>query len=220
MGAGKLLKVLGAAVLLVAALVCGCSTRQKGNPLRISCVGDSITYGYGLADRDRTCWVALLPGLLPEGSETANYGVSGSCALADGYYPWEQTFEAHRFWEDSEDLVIVMLGTNDVFDPAWSAETFERDLGALVDKIRGKEAHPRVVLMIPPTIPQSASADKRVIEEAAPVILRIAERTDAAVINLYELTRGHPEWFGDGLHPNERANEEMAACIAEALTSL
>ena len=213
--AAALLCLLGFAV--VRACGRGEEPVQAPRPASISCVGDSITFGYGLSNRDATCWTELLPGLLDDGSTTANFGVTGSCALRDGAYPWIRTALAYRFWESEEDIVILMLGTNDVCDGRWDAAEFERDYAELVADIQAKPSSPQVFVMIPPAIYASPDLDARLVEEAAPAIERVAEEAGATVIDLHALTAGHPEWLPDGIHPNEEGNEAIAELIAEVL---
>ncbi len=140
-----LLLLVGAiAFLAVRGCRAGAAVAPAQGPVRISCVGDSITYGFGLADREHECWTFLLEGRLPEGSSVGNYGVSGSCAMSCGYYPWTRTAQSHVFWEAEEDVVILMLGTNDVADSAWDAGAFEQSFEELVDRILAKPGHPRL----------------------------------------------------------------------------
>lgn len=191
--------------------------RARVAPIRISCVGDSITFGYGLGDREEECWVSLLPALLADGCRAGNYGLSGSCVLSDGYLPWLGSPQAREFWAAEEDLVIVMLGTNDVADAAWDAERFEGEYGDLVARVQHKAGNPRVIIMLPPRIFASPALDETLVEEAIPAIRRVQERAGADLVDLYTLTMDHPEWFDDGLHPNAEGNEAIAACVADAI---
>lgn len=213
-----LLLLVGAiAFLAVRGCRAGAAVAPAQGPVRISCVGDSITYGFGLADREHECWTFLLEGRLPEGSSVGNYGVSGSCAMSCGYYPWTRTAQSHVFWEAEEDVVILMLGTNDVADSAWDAGAFEQSFEELVDRILAKPGHPRLIIMLPPHVFASPTMNERLESEAIPAMRRVAQRSDAGIVDLYTLTDSHPEWFDDGLHPNAEGNEAIEAAVAEAL---
>ncbi|RVU97696.1 hypothetical protein EII22_06060 [Coriobacteriales bacterium OH1046] len=210
------------AVLAMGALMLGFfmqGRRVRIAPARISCVGDSITFGFGLGNREEECWVSLLPALLADGCETGNYGLSGSCVLSDGSLPWLESPRAREFWAMEEDLVIVMLGTNDVADAAWDVERFESEYGELVERVQHKAGNPRVIVMLPPRIFASPALDETLVGEAIPAIRRVQERAGADLVDLYTLTMDHPEWFDDGLHPNAEGNEAIAACIADTIRS-
>lgn len=101
--------VLGAATLLAA-------------PTRVACVGDSITFGYGLADRDKTSYPAQLQVLLdekfPNKYEVRNFGNSGRGIYLDSMrgnekrgFKWMKEHEEARRWKP--DIVICNLGIND-----------------------------------------------------------------------------------------------------------
>lgn len=218
--AAKLVAVVLMAALTIGALVLGFFMRGKRiqvAPARISCVGDSITFGFGLENREQECWVSLLPALLADGCQTSNYGLSGSCVLSDGFMPWLESPQAREFWAVEEDLVIVMLGTNDTADAAWDVGHFESEYGELVARIQQKPGNPHVIIMLPPRIFASPALDETLVEEAIPAIRRVQERAGAGLVDLYTLTMDHPEWFDDGLHPNAAGNEAIAACIADAI---
>ena len=64
------------------------AARQKAptTPLRVACVGNSVTYGYGLRNRDRDAYPVRLQEMLDEyyGSgrfEVGNFGRSGATLL-------------------------------------------------------------------------------------------------------------------------------------------
>jgi sialate O-acetylesterase len=42
--------------------------------VRIACVGNSVTYGYGIANRERDSYPAQLQRMLGEGYEVRNFG--------------------------------------------------------------------------------------------------------------------------------------------------
>ena len=56
-------------------------------PLRVACVGDSITYGHGIADRDHDTYPAILDSLLGNKFNVQNFGVSGTTALKKSNMP-------------------------------------------------------------------------------------------------------------------------------------
>ena len=83
---------MAAAVVAVAAPA---AKKQKAPaaPLRVACVGNSVTYGYGLSHRERDAYPVRLQEVLDEhyGAgrfEVGNFGHSGATLLYKGHRPY------------------------------------------------------------------------------------------------------------------------------------
>ena len=68
------------------------SAKSKG-PIRVACIGNSITYGYGLADREHEAYPVLLQQKLGAKYQVENFGKSGATLLARGHRPYFQQEE-------------------------------------------------------------------------------------------------------------------------------
>ncbi len=85
---------------------------------RISCCGDSITYGL-MATSEEKSYPSVLQKLLGEGYEVLNFGRSGATVIddfdvvPDRYSPYDKTDEYKKSLESFPDIVILMLGMND-----------------------------------------------------------------------------------------------------------
>ena len=62
--------------------------KPAGEAVRVACVGDSITYGSGIPDREHNSYPAQLQKLLGDGYEVRNFGVSGATLLKNGDKPY------------------------------------------------------------------------------------------------------------------------------------
>lgn len=62
--------------------------QEKVAPIRVACVGNSITFGSSIANRDKDSYPAVLGQMLGEGYEVRNFGFSGRVLLMDGDYPY------------------------------------------------------------------------------------------------------------------------------------
>ncbi|MCI6432609.1 MAG: GDSL-type esterase/lipase family protein [Oliverpabstia sp.] len=212
------------ALILVAIVLVAWNLIQMINPkkeVKIACVGDSLTYGMGVEDREENCYPMVLQNMLGTDSYTiGNFGVNGATLQKEGNQPYweEKRYEQSVFFEP--DIVVLMLGTNDTKEENWKgSEAFRKDYEALIEEYEKLDTKPTVILLTPPVLYQSsemitdvrASSDSIVSEEAQ-VILEIGNEKELSVINLYELTGNHPEWYNtDGVH----LNAEGAAAIAD-----
>ncbi len=191
--------------------------------VRVSCVGDSITYGYGVLGHREDAWPALLSRLSDGQFTTLNYGLCNRTLLSTGDMPYLKENNARLFLEDNEDIVLLMLGTNDSKPSIMDEELFEKEYAELVDRILAKPCHPRLYVMLPPCIFKSSGRsmpDRDNLENSViPAILRVAEKKGVEVIDLFTLTENRPQWFEDGIHPNREGNRAIAQYIAGRLSS-
>jgi lysophospholipase L1-like esterase len=86
----------------------GSSSKWKGKT--ISALGDSITYGYGLTNRDTERWTALLAN--KTGATVNNYGLNSS-KVSNITGDEVASFVDRRENVPSSDLIIIFGGTND-----------------------------------------------------------------------------------------------------------
>ena len=89
------------------------------DPVRIACVGDSITEGSGLGNPAVESYPARLQRLLGTHYLVRNFGVSGRTLLKKGDYPyWKES--AYRLSRDfAPDIVLIKLGSNDAKSFNW-----------------------------------------------------------------------------------------------------
>ena len=86
------------------------SAKGKESPVqRVACVGNSVTYGYGLSDREHTAYPVVLQQLLGEGFDVRNFGHSGATLLRHGHRPYTQLPEFRQAMDFKADLVVIHL---------------------------------------------------------------------------------------------------------------
>lgn len=186
--------------------------------MTIVCIGDSITYGYGVDNPAQNAWPALLGNKLGEGWKAVNLGVSGTTLLDEGAFPYRSTGNVERAKELDPSIAFIMLGSNDSVDPRWSIESYRAQLNALIDELESASTHDvQIILMAPPCTfyhlndaIHSESINRVLGEVIRPAVKDVAEEKGALYIDLYEFTEDHPEWFPDKLHPNEEGNAAFA----------
>lgn len=185
--------------------------------IRIACVGNSITYGYGLQNPDVESYPAVLQKLLGDGYEVENFGVSARTLLQDGDYPYMKENKFKEALNFLPDIVTIKLGTNDSKSYNWKYHGhFKRDLNIMIDKFHSLKSHPKIYLCLP--IPSDRKewgiSDSIIINGVIPYIKEVALERKLHVIDLYSaLLPFYPQVYIDNVHPNKYGN----VIIAEAL---
>ena len=198
----------------------GHATPADSPPIKVACVGDSITFGAGIENREEHAYPAQLGRMLGPGWEVRNFGVSGTTLLRTGDAPYTKTpqfQEAKRF---APDVVVLMLGTNDSKPQNWKRKgRFIADATDLIETFRNLPSHPTVWLCKPvPVFPERWGISNAVVlHEVIPHLDAVISRSEAAGIDCYTSLAAHPEHFPDKVHPNAAGATIIAETVAAAL---
>ena len=189
--------------------------------IRIACIGDSITYGASIKNRDRDCYPAQLGRMLGEKWQVRNFGVSGATLLKKGDPPYwnQQAFKDALAYNPN--VVIIKLGTNDTKPQNWKyKDQFAADYADMIDRFAELPSSPRIWICQPvPAYPERwGISDTRIKNEVIPLVDQIAHSKHVQVIYLYEPLSGKPELFPDLIHPNAEGAHGIAKEIYDALT--
>ena len=106
----------------------------KPGALRVACIGNSITDGFGIEMATQIGYPAQLQKLLGNGYYVKNFGVSGRTLLNKGDLPYQK----EKAWRDAlafnADIIIIKLGTNDSKPENWQFNKgFKEDLQQMTD---------------------------------------------------------------------------------------
>ena len=198
-------------------------------PIKIACVGDSITYGAFVHDRVRHCYPAQMAKRLGPYYQVRNFGANGCTIVRGGDHPYIERGLYQRSLDYLPDLVILMMGCNDSKTINWPGmEGFLRDYRAVLDTYRALPSHPRVILMTPPSLYVLPGSDEALRKERetrdlrigmiAQEIERLAAMEHLACVNITVATEQHPEWFlRDGTHPDARGAGAIARLAYQAV---
>lgn len=192
-----------------------------GTPtLKIACVGDSITYGAGIPDREQQAFPRVLGEQLGPTYRVRNFGVNGRTALQKGDFPYQETRAYKKALKYQPDLVFLMLGTNDSkLQNRIHLSEFAADYRALINRFRALKSNPRIVLLLPPPAfleDTSSIWDPVIRGKIRPIIQQIAYEEALEIVDLYPQFVEHPELLPDKIHPSARG----AAMIAERLAEV
>lgn len=190
--------------------------------VRVACVGDSITFGHGIADRDHDTYPALLDSLLGSGYDVRNFGISGRTLMNCGDVPYmsEQIYQDAKAFQPQ--IVTIMLGTNDSKPQNWiCGQNFKSDLLLLINSFRELPSKPEVWLCLPtPAMGHAWAINDSIISgNIIPIIKEVAAEERLSLIDLNTPFLGHREYFPDTIHPNEEGQQRIADVIYNALTS-
>ncbi len=194
---------------------------EQSVPIRIACVGDSITFGLGIKNRREKSYPAQLAATLGDKWLVRNFGVSGATLLKKGSKPyWKQKAfnNAHDF---QPHIVIIKLGTNDSKPQNWKHKAeYVADYITLIKSFRELDSNPKVWICYPvPAYPgRSGITDRVMKEEVMPLIDKVSKQADVKIIDLYSALSDKKEMFPDTVHPNAKGAKLIAEIISAKIT--
>lgn len=191
------------------------------NKTRIACIGNSITYGAGMADRENNNYPTQLQAMLGNAYEVMNFGVNGTTLLKKGDNPYWKTTQYVAAIASKPNIVFIKLGTNDskTFNRPFYNE-FENDYKELISSFSKLETKPRIILLlpVPSFLPDSNSIYDPVIKnKIIPMIQKVSYETHLELINLYPLFVDKPDLFPDKIHPSSLGATIIAKRLYEAV---
>ncbi len=197
---------------------------QSANYLRtrIACVGDSITYGYSISNRNRNSYPAQLGEMLGNQWSVRNFGVSGATLLEKGDNPYLETLEFNLAHEFKPNVVVILLGTNDSIPVNWRYKSnYIKDYIALINSFKRIDSNPNIWICYPvPVYSKPLSTSDRIIRnEIIPMINMIASQTNVKIIDLYKPFSNKQHLFPDFVHPNAEGLEIIAKEVFNAIIS-
>ncbi len=196
---------------------------SQAQSVKVACVGNSITYGYLIPDREHNSYPAQLQTLLGDGYEVRNFGRSATTALSKGDRPYRDTEQYRASLEFNPDIVLIKMGTNDSKPRNWQyGAEFETDVQQIIDSYRNLSSRPRVILLTPIRCfmtRENDINDSTITRCIAPAIKRLAKKNKLELIDMYDLFPApwNPALMPDRLHPSAEGAAMMARRIASRI---
>lgn len=214
-------------MFLVATLVCTAGAAAK---TKIACVGNSITYGYGLSDQDRS--TKSYPGRLQALFGTANYtiendGVNAMTMTNKDNSSYWKTSAFSQVFAFQPNIITIKLGTNDTKPQYWDSYgrgvQYKADYLAMIDTFSHMASKPKIWLVLPVPVFSNPTATSwgirdSVIKKIIPIIKEIGTERNLPVIDANTPLLSFPQYFRvDGVHPDSTGLDTIAHVIYRAL---
>ncbi len=197
---------------------------MAAEPIRVACVGNSITYGLTLDDPAKESYPTQLQQLLGNTYQVRNFGHSGTTLLSRGHRPYIEQQEYKDALAFKPNIVVIHLGINDTDPRDWPffRDDFTKDYIALIRSFQA--VNPKAQFYIAKMTPIShrhhrflaGTRDWHKLIQAA--IERVARATGARLIDFYSPMLPFPNVQPDGIHPNKTGATILARTVYEALT--
>jgi lysophospholipase L1-like esterase len=202
---------------VLAALATGLHAQTTTTPVRVACVGDSITEG----SHSTLSYPKQLQTLLGAGYLVKNFGVGGRTLLKEGDHPyWKE--KAYTEAKDFQpNIVFIMLGTNDTKAQNWKfKDNFAAELKELVESFKNLDTKPAIFLCRPPPVVGAGNygINEPNLQVLFPIIDQVAQDEGATVLDMHAALEDHPETEADRIHPNAAGDGMIAKVAADAVT--
>ena len=205
------------------ALILSCATYAQ-DKIKVACVGNSITYGTGVADREVNAYPVKLQGMLGDKYEVGNFGKPGATLLNKGHRPYTQQQEYKDALAFAGDIVVIHLGINDTDPRNWPnyQDEFISDYRALMQSFR--EVNPKVRFLLARMTPLSdrhyrfESGTRDWHAEIQLAIECIAKAEGVQLIDFHEPLYPYPYMLEDAVHPNAEGAAILAKTVYEGIT--
>lgn len=197
---------------------------QNKPTIRVACVGNSITYGTGIEDREHFSYPVQLQKMLGYKYVVGNFGKPGATLLRHGHRPY---FEQNEFKEAMRfrgDIVVIHLGINDTDPRNWPnyRDEFVTDYLALIDSLRSVNHNARFIIARMTPIahrhPRFISGTKLWHTEIQQAIETVAKVSGAELIDFHAPLYPYPNLLPDAIHPNAEGAGILARTVYGGIT--
>lgn len=192
-------------------------------PVKIVCIGNSITEGFGNTSQAKA-WPGQLGVLLGQDYSVLNCGVSGTTMFKNSESPYWKTDRFVKAKEANPQILIIALGTNDADPWRWNKlkSEFKADYLDMVAQFREQGKDPIIyVCLAPPLFGEVKKPQNTVVEnELIPLVKEIAQEIDAQVIDFHTPLLNAHSGFPDDVHPDDSGATLMAKIAEKKIKSI
>ncbi len=192
--------------------------------VKVACIGDSVTFGYGIDYRDSLSYPTQLRRLLGDSFEVGSFGKSGATLLRKGHNPYFETEEFKQALGYKPDIAVIHLGLNDTDPRNWPKfqGEFEQDYGFLIDTLKQINPEVRILLAeLSPIFsghPRFKSGTRDWHHEISEKIQQIAKDHQVELVDFFSPLHSRPDLFPDQLHPTAEGAKILAQVVFSRIT--
>lgn len=209
--------------ILIALLFVSLSLFAQKRMIKVACIGNSVTYGYGLQHREQESYPVRLQILVGSNYDVRNFGHSGATLLKKGHNPYYKTQEFEEAISFAPDIAIIHLGLNDTDPRDWPDyhDDFEADYAWLITQFR--KANPAVKIYIcwlTPIFsghPRFKSGTRDWYWKIQNLIAEIARVNHVGLIDFHSPLYARPNLFVDNIHPDKEGASILASTVSDAV---
>lgn len=210
--------------IIIALCLSTALSMRAADKIKVACVGNSITYGTGIVNREADSYPAQLQELLGEEYEVLNFGRPGATLLVHGHRPYTAQPEFRSALDFKGDIVVIHLGVNDTDPRNWPnyRDEFITDYCALIDSFRLVNPNARIIIARLSPISnrhhrfQSGTRDWQ--DEIQQVIPLVAKARNTELTDFHTPLYNRPDLIPDGIHPNKYGAAIMAKTVFQHIT--
>lgn len=197
---------------------------QNKPTIRVACVGNSITYGTGIEDREHFSYPVQLQKMLGDKYVVGNFGKPGATLLRHGHRPYFEQNEFKEAMRFKGDIVVIHLGINDTDPRNWPnyRDEFVTDYLALIDSLRSVNHNARFIIARMTPIahrhPRFISGTKLWHTEIQQAIETVAKVSGAELIDFHAPLYPYPNLLPDAIHPNAEGAGILARTVYGGIT--
>lgn len=211
-------------IIVLLLSICGLAAYGQEKIVKVACIGDSVTYGTGIEDRENDSYPSQLQQLLGDGYEVGNFGRPGATLLRKGHRPYMDQPEFKDALEFAGDIAVIHLGLNDTDPRNWPnyRDEFIGDYLALTDSLRKSNPSVRILIaLMSPITPKHQrfiSGTRDWHSDIQEAIATAAEAAGAELIDFHSQLHSRPDLLPDSLHPNAEGAGILASTVRSAIT--
>ena len=176
------------------------------NIVKVACIGNGVTFGIGVENREKNNFPQQLQYLLGENYKVTNFGVVNAPLLNTGNAGYVKTEAFKKSQAILPDIVFLELGLDEIKSmDTVLVSNITNTIESFVDSYLKLSSHPRVVILLPLPIflNDSSLLNNSVIKnKIIPKIQKIAYEKNLEVLDLFSMFIDKQDLFLDKVHPS------------------